>query len=249
MAWPALPEVTEGLSMFADRAVGRLLAAMTLAAALGQGAPASAKVLDVSDRGFAVREEAEVPVTPDEAWAMLLKPSAWWNPEHTWSGSAANLSIDPRAGGCFCEVLPDPASAKAGPRGGVEHMRVVFVERPRALRMTGLLGPLQSGAGAGTMTVQLKPGDDEKHTLIVLEYVVGGYLRTPNEKLAPAVDGMLGEQVRRLGEKLGGSFASAFPAPEAEPTVAPQPSPAAPSGVLPLADQPPAADGGQPAGR
>ena len=42
----------------------------------------------------------------------------WWNPEHSYSGVAANFSIDARAGGCFCERLKD---------GSVAHMTVVFV--------------------------------------------------------------------------------------------------------------------------
>lgn len=103
---------------------------------------------------------------------------------------------------------------KAAPRGGVEHMRVIYAERPRALRMTGVLGPLQADAANGTMTVQLKPAENGKGTQILLEYVVGGYARTPYEKLAPAVDGVLGEQVKRLAAKLGGASegVSAVPA-------------------------------------
>lgn len=188
--------------------------ALTLAALASGASPAAAKVVEVSERGFVVRHTAEVPAEAGQTWAMLLDVSEWWDSEHTWSGSAANMSIEPRAGGCFCEILPDGEAMKAAPRGGVEHMRVIYAERPRALRMTGVLGPLQADAANGTMTVQLKPAENGKGTQILLEYVVGGYARTPYEKLAPAVDGVLGEQVKRLAAKLGGASegVSAVPA-------------------------------------
>lgn len=224
----------------------------------------SAKVAQVSAQGFVVRELVEVSATPEETWAVLVKPSVWWDSKHTWSTDAANLSLDARAGGCFCEILPDPASPRAAPRGTVEHMRVVYVERPRALRMVGGLGPLQADAAMATLTIQLRAGE-KGGTQVQFEYVVGGYTRTPFEKLAPAVDGMLAEQARRLSEKLGGAFSAAFPLPEAgaEPEAGPETAPedtadASPpeiateplegeqaplDGIVPLSDAPPASDG------
>ncbi|MCT2400143.1 SRPBCC family protein [Novosphingobium mangrovi (ex Huang et al. 2023)] len=204
------------------------------------GVPAAAKVAQVSDQGFVVRHLVEVPVDVDEAWDTLLKPAGWWDSDHTWSGDAANLSIDPRAGGCFCEILPNPVSPNAAPRGSVEHMRVVYIERPRVLRMVGALGPLQADAVNGTLTIQLKAADGGKRTQVLLEYVVGGYARAPYPKLASAVDGMLGEQVEHLAARLGGAFAAAFPLPEQAEQ--PQAQPRIPAEVLPLAEEPPKAD-------
>lgn len=258
------------MNSMVPRVARALLPVIALAA---QATPASARVAEVSERGFVIRHVAEVPATPDEVWSVLLKPADWWDSAHTWSGRAASLTIDPRAGGCFCEVLPNAASARAAPRGSVEHMRVVYIEQPRALRMTGLLGPLQGDAAVGTMTVQLRPaGEGSGKTQIMLEYVVGGYLRTPADKIAPAVDGVLGAQLGRLAGKFGGAFAEAFLVPDAaaapeaaagvvpaapEPPVAATPGlPAAPPAsaalpdVLPLADTPPAGSGKKkPAGR
>lgn len=231
--------------------------AFALAAAGMALAPslASASVAQVAANGFVVRHVAEVSASPDEVWAVLVKPSVWWDSDHTWSGDAANLTLDARAGGCFCEILPNESAPKAAPRGSVEHMRVIYVERGRALRLSGALGPLQSDAAIGTLTVQLKPGG-KGGTQVLLEYVVGGFTRTPFEKLAPAVDAMLGGQVERLSEKLGGAFAAAFPQiepqtsevpsdPPADP-VAEEPAvsdPAAGLDIVPLSDRPPAADG------
>lgn len=224
---------------------GRSVALALALGFAGAASPVQAKVAEVSDRGFVVRHIAQVPASSEDVWAVLVKPAEWWDSAHTWSASAANLSIDARAGGCFCEILPNTASPKAAPRGSVEHMRVIYVERPRALRMSGALGPLQADAVNGTLTVELKPGASGKGTQILLEYVVGGYARTPFEKLAPAVDGVLGEQVRRLSEKLGGAFASAFPLPDAD-ALPPSPSDAS---IEPLAPAPPATEGSTIIGR
>lgn len=229
--------------------------AIALATVTGFGAaaaplPAAASVAQVSQNGFVVRHLIDVSTSPEETWAVLIKPSVWWDSDHTWSGEAANLSLDARAGGCFCEILPNASSVKAAPHGSVEHMRVIYIERPRALRLLGALGPMQADAANATLTIQLKPSA-KGGTQVLLEYVVGGFTRTPFEKLAPGVDAMLGQQVRRLGEKLGGSFSAAFPPgqPEtdSEPTVpvVPEPVEAAPvtSGVVPLAQEPLSGDG------
>jgi uncharacterized protein YndB with AHSA1/START domain len=235
---------------FARRFAQGLVLPLAFAAATGASVPAVAKVAQVSDQGFVVRHLVEVPESPETVWGMLLKPAEWWDSDHTWSGDAANLSLDPRAGGCFCEVLPNPVSPNAAPRGSVEHMRVIYIERPRALRMAGALGPLQADAVNGTLTIQLKPVDDGKRTQVLLEYVVGGYARTPYSKLAGGVDAMLGGQVKHLAEKLGGAFAAAFPgfeaeaAPEVVPEVRAEPgssSSVLPLPVLPLAEEPPEA--------
>lgn len=221
------------MKAFANLAVGTLVTAVSFAAI---ATPAAAKVTEASDRGFVVRHLAEVPASLEETWAMLVKPADWWDSAHTWSQSADNLTLEPRAGGCFCETLPaaSPAKttvAKLPARGSVEHMRVIYVERPRALRMSGLLGPLQADAASGVLTIQLKAAEGEGgKTQILLEYTVGGFLRTPVDKMAPAVDGVLGGQLARLAAKLGGAFDAAFAAPvgdgaPAEAPPAPEPAP------------------------
>lgn len=234
-------------------------ALMLSGAAVLASVPASGKVAQVSANGFVVRHVVALPATPEEAWAVLVKPSVWWAPDHTWSGSAANLSIDPRAGGCFCEVLPGGSSPGASPRGSVEHMRVVYSERPRAIRMSGALGPLQADAVTATLTIQIN-ADEKGGSKLLLEYVVGGFSRTSFEKLAPAVDAMLAEQMRGLSQKLGGAFAAAFPHAAAEgegaaappsasmdPTAGAEAEPAAPAskgdGIVPLSDVPLPSDG------
>lgn len=172
-----------------------------LAAVASSSLPASAKVDQVSERGFVVRLTSDVPASPDEVWAELVKPSDWWDAEHSYSGDAANFWLEPRPGGCFCETLPGEG-ADATPKGGVEHMRVIYAERPRALRLVGSLGPLQSEALVGTLTMQAKPIPGGG-TRLMWEYVVGGYMRMPVDSISAAVDKVLAGQLGRLSAKLG----------------------------------------------
>jgi hypothetical protein len=187
------------------------------AVALLIAAPAYAEVVAGSDAGFVVRRATDVTAPADAVWSELLRPAGWWSSKHTYSGDAHNLSIEPRAGGCFCEVLPSAVSPRAAPRGSVEHMRVVYAEAPRALRMSGALGPLQADAVQGTLTIALKPLDGGG-TRIMWEYVVGGYMRQKADAIARTVDAVLGEQLTRLADKLGPKARPA-PAPRAEPDV------------------------------
>ncbi len=195
------------------------LLGLTLAAT---ASPASANISALTDNGFVVRQTVEVDADAPKVWARLIEPSLWWNPEHTFSDNSANLTLDLRPGGCFCETLPggdgpggDGATA---PHGGVEHMRLVHIDTGRALRMSGGLGPLQSEAVNGTMTITLKPLDGGG-TRILWEYVVGGFMRYKTGQIAPAVDKVLAEQMTRLAGELGPRAVAASPesAPPAQP--------------------------------
>jgi hypothetical protein len=164
--------------------------------------PARAEVIAASANGFIVRVVSEVAASPADAWRTMISPAQWWSSEHTFSGDAANLTLDPVVGGCFCETMPRPADAPSSQRaGGVQHMRIVYIEPPRAMRLVGALGPLQSEALVGTMTMTIKPTD--KGSRILWEYVVGGYMRYKVEEISPAVDRMLASQMTSLAAKLG----------------------------------------------
>ncbi|HYD24008.1 MAG TPA: ATPase [Croceibacterium sp.] len=168
---------------------------VTLAlAALLAGGSAGAEVPATSEAGFVSHNEVLVAASPQESWDALVRPGDWWNGEHTYSGDAANMSIAPIAGGCFCETIP-------GPGGEIEHMRVIYVAPGSTLRLTGGLGPLQAEAVTGVLTMTLEP--DGEMTRISWDYVVGGYMRMPMAELAPLVDQVVGEQLLRLATRLG----------------------------------------------
>lgn len=178
-----------------------------LAAGLsGLAAPASAEVVQKSDAGFVIRLTGEVAASPAVAWNAFVAPAKWWSKAHTFSGESVNLTLDPTANGCFCEKMPVSKDAPVGQRpGSVMHMRVLYAEPNRALRMTGGLGPLQSEAVTGTMTVTFKSVDlpSGKGTRILWEYVVGGYMRYKTDTIAGAVDKVLAEQLASLVKLVG----------------------------------------------
>lgn len=189
----------------------RLTGSLALTA-LFVAAPARAELIAESEAGFVSKGVVEVKGTPADVWPVMTTPSGWWMDRHTYSGTAANLTLVPSAGGCFCEKLP-PADSRTEPDalpgaeakpprpGSVEHMRVVYAQPGEALRMVGALGPLQSEAVSATLTMTLKPAAGG--TRITWVYVVGGYTRYKHDEISKGVDGVLMAQLARLAEKLG----------------------------------------------
>ena len=160
---------------------------------------ANAEVKDVSDRGFVIIHTAEVSGSPEEIWKRLIAPKQWWSKEHSWSGSVAGFYIDAQANGCFCELFQEKdKNGKLKTVGSVEHMRVIFAQPGKVLRMQGALGPLQSEAVIGTLTVAMAPRKEGEGSKVSLSYVVGGYMRYKVADIAPAVDTVLGAQFAGL---------------------------------------------------
>jgi hypothetical protein len=174
------------------RAVNKALLCCSLAACMGE--PAAAEVQSIGANGFEVRETVHVAAAPDKAYAVLLQPARWWSSQHTFSGSAANLVLDARAGGCWCETLPEG--------GSVEHLHVVYVAPGKALRLRGALGPFQSLGVEGSLTWTLKPGPSG--TDIAVSYAVGGYAKDGFDGASKAADQVLGLQIERLRKLIEG---------------------------------------------
>lgn len=152
-------------------------------------APPAQSAPQVTPNGFLVKFEVSVNAPAAKVYdALVGQIGSWWDPEHTYSGDAKNLSIEARPGGCFCEKLPNG--------GAIEHMRVIYVARDQVLRLSGALGPLQASGVAGSMTWKLIGGSD--NTRVQLSYSVGGFIDGGFEKVAPAVESVLREQFDRL---------------------------------------------------
>jgi len=156
--------------------------------ALLAATPASAEVLRADPHALAVRETVQLVVPPAEAMAAFVQIARWWSKDHTYSGSAANLSLEPRPGGCFCERFPDG--------GGVEHLRVTYVKPGEDLIMTGALGPLLSEAVTGVMSIHAQKIAGGSR--LTIDYRATGFVNADAEKFAPMVDAMLGDQAKRF---------------------------------------------------
>ncbi|MEJ8568116.1 SRPBCC family protein [Elongatibacter sediminis] len=165
-----------------------------MACVLMTSAPLHAEVVEVADGGFAVRHSTTVAATPEAVWqAMMYRIEDWWHPDHSWSADASNLYIDARLGGCFCERLP--ASG-----GAVEHLRIVFFEPERTVRLNGALGPLVDLSVDGRMTWRIDPVEDG--STVTFTYRVFGVMEGGFEGLAPVVDSVIGQQHQRLANLL-----------------------------------------------
>ena len=150
--------------------------------------PACAAVSDSSVYGFSVVENEHIAAPPAKVYSALVAPSRWWSSTHTFSQNAANLTLDPTAGGCWCEKTAAGLS--------VQHLVVVNAVPNKLLVMRGALGPLQGLGVAGAMTIALKATPDG--TDLSLTYNVGGYFKDGLTNWATPVDSVLGEQVARL---------------------------------------------------
>ena len=158
---------------------------------LGKPGSLVAEVKDSSAVGFTIQDTLMISAAPLEVYhALVADIGAWWDPMHTFSGDANNLSLDDRAGGCFCEKL------KNG--GSVRHLEVVFADPGKTLRMIGGLGPLQAMAVSGSMTWSFSKTDDG--SMVTLTYSVGGYRFDGLQKMATLVDKVMVEQLKRLKE-------------------------------------------------
>jgi len=166
----------------------RLLLAAALSAASG---PVFADVTDRSDNGFTLSFERTVTASDAAILEAVGRPAAWWSDAHTYSGSASNISLDLRPGGCWCEALPG---------GGVKHAEAILVwpER-RLIRFDAPFGPLQSIGADAVLTMSWVEPEGEPGRRLKWTFVVSG----PGAgTMAEPVDGVLEEQFNRLADHL-----------------------------------------------
>ena len=125
---------------------------------------ACAEVLDADDDGFVSAHEVVIEATPSRVFdALVDEVHRWWDPAHSYSGDAANFSLDADCG--LCEGL-DAGS------GLVRHMRVDAWRRGKWLVLGGGLGPLQRLGVSGSMSFDFEA--TETGTRVVYRYTVNG---------------------------------------------------------------------------
>jgi uncharacterized protein YndB with AHSA1/START domain len=153
------------------------------------GTTALAEVRDAGPGGFSLVHEVTIAAPRKTLWHTAVEEvGRWWSNDHTISGNAANMSIDARPQGCFCESIGDHA--------GVVHLTVTFVNPEVLLRLTGGLGPLGLMGVNGNMTWEFF--DVDQGTRVKFSYVVGGYRPGGLDSIALPVDYVIGEALLRL---------------------------------------------------
>ncbi|MDQ1309301.1 MAG: hypothetical protein QG601_569 [Pseudomonadota bacterium] len=144
---------------------------------------AGAEIKQASPDGVIFEHRFELSAAPADAWAVLVHPERYWPNDHTWSGNAANMSLKPEAGGCFCEQWDG---------GSAEHGRVVMAMPGKLLRFRGSLGPFQEMAVTGIMTVTLAA--TATGTTAVVTYRISGDASHKLDAFASVVDGVVRQQ-------------------------------------------------------
>lgn len=154
---------------------------------------ASAEVRARTDNGFTLGYERPVRAGPDTVLETVAMPSGWWSSDHTYSGDAANIRLDMIPGGCWCEALPG---------GGVKHAEVVMVwPGRRMVRFDAPFGPLQGMGADAVLTMTWSDPPDGGERVLRWTFVVSG---PGTGTMADAIDGVMTEQFRRLGDRLDG---------------------------------------------
>ena len=150
-------------------------------------APAAAEVVSADTHGFEVQETVNLVVPINQAYAAFGRLGNWWNSDHSYSGDARNIRLALQPGGCMCE---------SNPKGGVEHMRVAVVMPNERIVMTGSLGPLLYEAASGVMDVKFDK--IAGGTKVTLNYRAAGFANANADKMAPLVDSVLADQMKRF---------------------------------------------------
>lgn len=170
-----------------------LVPALTLTLGLALAGPLVADVIHGGEDGFTVRHSVDTQAEAALVYrTMTAHIDQWWNPDHSWSGEAANLHLKAERGGCFCERLPDG--------GFVEHLRIIYLAPGAEIRFDGALGPLQAMAAQGRMIWKID--ELETGSRVSFTYHVFGHPEGGLSGIAPAVDGVIGEQLQRLAARL-----------------------------------------------
>lgn len=152
-------------------------------------APLTAEVMISDEHGFQVVQVADSSANTGAAYTVMTgQINRWWSKDHSWSGDASNLYMKVEHGGCFCEKLPGG--------GNAEHLRLLYYQPGKQLVFEGTLGPLLTMPVSGRMVWTID--EAETGSRITFTYHVTGHPSANLPAIAPAVDGVIGEQLGRL---------------------------------------------------
>lgn len=166
---------------------------VSIALLLLLSAPISAELVQSAEYGFTVSHSITTQAEPFVVYrTMTSHIDQWWSADHSYSGEADNLYMKLERGGCFCEKLPNG--------GRVEHLRLIYFSPGSELRFDGALGPLQTMAVQGRMIWKIEAA--ENGSRVTFTYKVFGHPEGGLAGIAPAVDGVIGEQLGRLADRL-----------------------------------------------
>ena len=127
------------------------------------GGPAPAEIVSRTADGFTLHFAVDLETPPEDVIVSVGKIPEWWDPAHSYTGDAANLSLAFEPGGCWCESLADGAR--------FEHGRVVRIGPTRVV-FDAPLGPLHATATRSDLTFSVDPED--RGWRVAMDFVVEG---------------------------------------------------------------------------
>ena len=151
--------------------------------------PAQAAIVESSADHAVLTYSADLALNPAQAWAKLIEVRSWWSSDHTYSGAAANITLTPRAGGCWCETWDG---------NSVEHGRVLMAMPGKNLRVEAPFGPLQAMGVKAILDFTLSALPDNHGTRVGVRFTVNGTTSSKLDTLAPVLDGVMGAQIANL---------------------------------------------------
>jgi hypothetical protein len=87
---------------------------------------------ELKSAAFEIQQEVVLSAKPDAVFdAVTGDISPWW--DHHMSEHPKKLYIEPKPGGCFCEIFDDVGN-------GAQHAVVIYADRGKLLRFAGPLG-------------------------------------------------------------------------------------------------------------
>ncbi|QLQ12729.1 MAG: hypothetical protein HZY74_04745 [Brevundimonas sp.] len=162
-----------------------------IAAALALAASAQAEVVERSANRFVLRYQAPVDATAHDLRMGLQALPVWWDSAHTYSGDAANLSLDLSAGGCWCERLANGTD--------FDHARTVQVDEDGAL-FAAPFGPLRGRTERADLAVSWPLVGEYRQ--LTWDFVIEG---EGIGAMADVVDGVMGAGFARFVTHMGGA--------------------------------------------
>lgn len=140
-----------------------LCGASVLLAVMITSSYARAEVVSRSADGFTLRFAVGAEAAPEDVVTAVSELPRWWDPAHTYTGDAANLSLAFEVGGCWCERLADGTI--------FEHAVVTGILADR-VTMIAALGPLHDKTTKAELTFGSEP--ENRGRLVTVDFVVEG---------------------------------------------------------------------------
>ena len=156
--------------------------------------PASAEVIARTADSFTLRFERRTEGLPAVIATLMGRPELWWDGAHSYSGDAANLTVDMQVGGCWCETLPDGSDFHHGTVLAIAEDRLVF-DAP--------FGPMHGKTTRADLVIAW-PENDSGRAVVWTLTIEGSGLGA----FADPVDGVMGAAFARFNATVDSGYAA-----------------------------------------